>query len=135
MGISTVPEIRAIEQAQRRELPPFRAGDTIRVHYRIREGEKERVQIFQGTVIRKSNGGLGSTFCVRKVSYGVGVERIFPIHSPRIEKIEVASRGKVRRSRLFYLRELEGKKARLRESTRERSEDVAHEAAKEAAEG
>jgi len=85
------------------------------VHYRIREGEKERVQIFQGVVIRKSRGGLGTTFCVRKVSYGVGVERVFPYHSPRIETIEVSGRGRVRRSRLYYLRELEGKKARLKE--------------------
>lgn len=127
---SIVPQIEAIERAQKRTLPPFRVGDTIRVHYRIREGEKERVQIFQGTVIRKSSGGLGATFAVRKVSYGVGVERIFPAHSPRIETIEVASRGRVRRSRLYYLRELEGKKARLRESNRtDQTDAVAPEAA------
>lgn len=115
---SSVPQIEAIERAQFRTLPEFRVGDTIKVHYRIREGEKERIQIFQGVVIRKSRGGVGTTFCVRKVSYGVGVERVFPTHSPRIETIEVASRGQVRRSRLYYLRELEGKKARLKERTR-----------------
>lgn len=112
---STVPQIASIERAQQRTLPPFRVGDTIRVHYRIREGEKERIQVFQGTVIRKSNGGVGSTFCVRKMSFGVGVERMFPTHSPRIETIEVTARGRVRRAKLYYLRELEGKKARLRE--------------------
>ena len=117
---STIPQITAIEQAQLRELPDFRVGDTIKVHFRISEGEKDRVQIFQGTVIRKSNGGVGATFAVRKTSYGVGVERIFPIHSPRIEKIEIGFRGRVRRSRLYYMRGLEGKKARLRESNRER---------------
>jgi large subunit ribosomal protein L19 len=112
---SSVPQIEAIERAQYRQLPEFRVGDTIKVHYRIREGEKERIQIFQGVVIRKSRGGVGTTFCVRKVSYGVGVERVFPLHSPRIETIEVTSRGRVRRSRLYYLRDLEGKKARLKE--------------------
>ena len=110
----TVPEIEAIEKSQMRESTPFRVGDTINVHFRIREGEKERVQVFKGVVIRKSGGGAGATFTVRKVSGGVGVERIFPIHSPRIEKIEVTARGHVRRSRLFYLRDLRGKKARLR---------------------
>lgn len=119
---STVPQIRAIEHAQLRQLPDFRVGDTIKVHYRISEGEKDRVQIFQGTVIRKSRGGVGATFCVRKSSYGVGVERVFPIHSPRIEKIEIGFRGRVRRARLFYMRGLEGKKARLRESNRGRLE-------------
>ena len=113
MGRS-VPQIEALEKAQQRTLPEFRVGDTIKVHYRIREGEKERVQVFQGTVIRKSGGGVGKTFCVRKISFGgVGVERVFPYHSPRIETIEVTARGKVRRSRLYYLRELQGKKARL----------------------
>lgn len=117
---STIPQITAIEQSQVRDLPDFRVGDTVKVHYRIREGEKDRVQVFQGTVIRKSSGGIGATFAVRKTSYGVGVERIFPLHSPRIEKVEIGFRGRVRRARLFYMRELEGKKARLRESNRER---------------
>lgn len=117
---STIPQITALEQAQLRTLPDFRVGDTVKVHFRISEGEKDRVQVFQGTVIRKSSGGIGATFAVRKTSYGVGVERIFPVHSPRIEKIEIGFRGRVRRARLFYMRELEGKKARLRESNRER---------------
>lgn len=115
---STIPQIAAIEQAQVRTHPDFRVGDTVKIHFRISEGEKDRVQIFQGTVIRKSKGGVGATFAVRKVSYGVGVERIFPVHSPRIEKIEIGFRGRVRRSRLYYMRGLEGKKARLRESNR-----------------
>ena len=109
-----VPEIEALAKPQLRELPPFRVGDTVKVHYRITEGDKERVQVFQGTVIRKSGGGLGCTFCVRKRSSGVGVERVFPYHSPRIEKLEVVSHGRVRRSRLYYLRDLQGKAARLR---------------------
>jgi len=118
---STIPLIAAIERSQLRTLPDFRVGDTVKVHYRIREGEKDRVQIFQGTVIRKSSGGIGATFAVRKTSYGVGVERIFPVNSPRIEQIEIGFRGRVRQSRLYYMRELEGKKARLKESTRDRA--------------
>jgi large subunit ribosomal protein L19 len=109
-----VPQIETLAKAQMRELPPFRVGDTVRIHYRITEGDKERVQVFQGTVIRKSGGGIGRTFCVRKRSSGVGVERIFPYHSPRIEKIEIVSHGRVRRSRLYFLRELQGKAARLK---------------------
>jgi large subunit ribosomal protein L19 len=118
-----VPQINAIEAEQKKVLSPFRVGDTIRVFYRILEGEKERVQIFQGVVIRKSRGGIGATFCVRKRSGGVGVERIFPLHSPRIEKVEIVSSGQVRRSRLYYLRELQGKKARLREIRRDIEEE------------
>jgi large subunit ribosomal protein L19 len=109
-----VPQIEALAKPQLRELPPFRPGDTIKVHYRITEGDKERIQVFQGTVIRNSGGGLGRTFSVRKRSSGVGVERVFPYHSPRIEKLEVVSHGRVRRARLYYLRELQGKAARLR---------------------
>jgi large subunit ribosomal protein L19 len=109
-----VPQIEALAKPQLRELPPFRPGDTVKVHYRITEGDKERIQIFQGTVIRNSGGGLGRTFSVRKRSSGVGVERVFPYHSPRIEKLEVVSHGRVRRARLYYLRELQGKAARLR---------------------
>lgn len=119
-----VPQIEALAKQQMRELPPFRVGDTVRVHYRITEGDKERVQVFQGTVIRKSGGGIGRTFSVRKRSSGVGVERVFPYHSPRIEKLEVVSHGRVRRSRLYYLRELQGKAARLR-GTREGDTAVA----------
>jgi len=100
------------------DRPPFRVGDSVNVHFRIREGQKERIQVFKGVVIRKNGGGAGATFTVRKVSGGVGVERIFPIHSPRIEKLEITARGHVRRSRLYYLRQLRGKKARLRERQR-----------------
>jgi large subunit ribosomal protein L19 len=118
--MSTVPQIAALEAAQLRTLPDFRVGDTVKVHFRISEGEKDRVQVFQGTVIRKSKGGVGATFAVRKTSYGVGVERIFPSHSPRIEKVEIGFRGRVRQSRLYYMRGLEGKKARLKERSRGR---------------
>jgi large subunit ribosomal protein L19 len=114
-----VPEIQALEAAQQRELPAFRPGDQVKVHYRIREGEKERIQVFQGVVIRRKGGSIRETFTVRKVSYGVGVERIFPVHSPKIEKLEVVSRGHVRRAKLYYLRELRGKKARLRQSQKQ----------------
>jgi large subunit ribosomal protein L19 len=93
----------------------FRVGDTVRVHMRIVEGEKERVQVFQGVVIRRKGGGISESFTVRKYSYGIGVERIFPLHSPRIEKIEVVRSGKVRRSRLYFLRRRKGKAARLKE--------------------
>lgn len=111
-----VPQIQAIESAQLREVPAFRPGDEVRVHYRIREGEKERIQVFQGVVIRRKGGSARETFTVRKVSYGVGVERIFPVHTPKIEKLEVVNRGHVRRAKLYYLRDLRGKKARLRRS-------------------
>lgn len=96
----------------RKDYPEFAAGDTVRVHWKIREGDKERVQAFEGLCIRKKNGPNG-TFTVRKVSYGVGTERIFPLNSPRYEKIEVISRGRVRRARLFYIRNLHGKAARI----------------------
>jgi large subunit ribosomal protein L19 len=100
----------------REGLPEFRVGDSIRVHYRIVEGEKERIQVFQGVVLKRHRAGARSTFTVRKVSFNVGVERIFLQHSPRIDKIEVVSRGIVRRSRLFYLRGLAGKAARVRDA-------------------
>ncbi len=96
-------------------LPAFGAGDTVTVHYRIKEGNKERIQQFQGTVIQRRNAGMAATFTVRKMSNGIGVERIFPANSPFIEKIEVNKRGKVRRARLFYLRKLTGKAARIKE--------------------
>lgn len=115
---NTVPQIAAIEKAQLRDVPDFRSGDTVRVHFLIREGAKERTQVFEGVVIRKKRGDSRATFTVRKMSYGIGVERIFPLHSPRIQKIEIAARGHVRRSRLYYLRDLRGKKARLRASKR-----------------
>ncbi len=97
------------------EHPDFRPGDTVRVHVRIKEGDKERVQVFEGVVLQRRRGGASASFTVRKVSYGVGVERIFPLQSPTIAKIEVKARGRVRRSRLTYLRELSGKAARIRE--------------------
>ena len=103
------------KQEMRVDLPPFRTGDTVGVHSRIREGDKERIQVFKGVVIRKRKGNTGATFTVRKVSYGVGVEKIFALHSPTIDKIEVVFKGKVRRSRLYYLRGLRGKAARLKE--------------------
>ena len=103
----------------RRDLPPFRTGDTVRVHVKIREGEKERIQVFEGVVIRRRKGGHSATFTVRKLSYGVGVERVFPIESPAVTKLEIKQRGHVRRSRLYFLRELRGKKARLRSKIRD----------------
>ena len=130
---STIPLITAIEQAQLRSLPDFRVGDTVKVHFRISEGEKDRVQIFQGTVIRKCSGGVGATFAVRKTSYGVGVERIFPLHTSRIEKIEIVTKGHVRRARLNYLRQLQGKAARIKSEKRDVEETVAAPAAAPAA--
>lgn len=112
----TVPKIQALEVAQlRSDHPEFRVGDTVRVHYKIVEGDKDRIQIFQGVVIKKHRAGLRSSFTVRKVSFNVGVERMFMLHSPRLDKIEVTSRGVVRRGRLFYLRDLSGKAARVRD--------------------
>jgi large subunit ribosomal protein L19 len=99
----------------RLDLPNFAPGDTVKVHVKIKEGEKERIQVFQGVVISKRKGTTNATFTVRKVSYGVGVERIFPMHSPIIDQIEVISRGRVRRAKIYYLRKLRGKAARIRE--------------------
>jgi large subunit ribosomal protein L19 len=99
----------------RKGLPQFRPGDTVKVHVRVVEGNRERVQVFQGVVIRRSGGGLRETFTVRKISFGVGVERTFPLHSPSIAKLEIAQRGHVRRAKLYYLRDLRGKKARIKE--------------------
>jgi len=101
------------DRGLRKDLPEFRVGDGVRVHVKVIEGEKERVQAFEGVVIKINRGGNRATFTVRKVSYGVGVERIFPMHSPRIDKLQVLSRSKVRRARLYYLRALSGKAARL----------------------
>ena len=99
----------------RSDIPEFRPGDTVKVHVRVVEGTRERVQVFQGVVIRRQNGGLRETFTVRKISFGVGVERTFPVHSPSIAKLELVSRGRVRRAKLYYLRDLRGKKARIKE--------------------
>lgn len=108
--------ITMLEREQMRaDLPDFKTVDQVRVHVKIKEGEKERIQVFEGVVIRKRKGNTGATFTVRKVSYGVGVERIFPLHSPTIDRIEVVNKGKVRRSRLYYLRKLKGKAARIKE--------------------
>lgn len=111
--------MRAIEQIEkeqmRMDIPDFRAGDTVKVHVKIKEGEKERIQVFEGIVIRKRQGASRASFTVRKVSYGVGVERIFPTHSPAIDHIDVIQKGKVRRAKLYYLRERKGKAARIRE--------------------
>jgi len=109
-----------VEREQlRTDLPDFRVGDTIRVHVKIVEGEKERIQPFEGVVIRKKRGGIRSSFTVRKISYGIGVERVFPLHSPRVDRIDVISQGKVRRAKLFYLRGLKGKAARIRSVKRQ----------------
>ena len=99
----------------RNDIPAFRAGDTVKVHVKVVEGNKTRVQVFQGVVIARAGSGVSETFKVRKVSYGVGVERTFPVHTPIIEKIEVVSRGDVRRAKLYYLRDLRGKKAKIKE--------------------
>lgn len=108
--------IAQIEQEQmRHDHPDFRPGDSVKVHFRIVEGAKERTQLFQGVVIRRQRGTIGASVTVRKVSHGVGVEKTFPLHSPQVEKIEVVSHGRVRRSRLYYLRNLRGKAARIRE--------------------
>ncbi|OGP87265.1 MAG: 50S ribosomal protein L19 [Deltaproteobacteria bacterium RBG_19FT_COMBO_43_11] len=110
--------LEMIEKEQMRgDIPGFKAGDTLKVYVRIIEGQKQRIQAFEGVVIRKRRGNNRANFTVRKVSYGVGVERTFPLHSPIIDRIEVVSRGKVRRSRLYYLRKLRGKKARIKEAT------------------
>ena len=102
-------------EMMRLDLPDFAPGDTVKVHVKIKEGEKERIQVFQGVVISKRKGYANATFTVRKVSYGVGVERIFPLHSPIIQKIEVITRGRVRRAKIYYLRKLRGKAARIKE--------------------
>lgn len=108
--------IQALEQEQlRKDIPSFKPGDTVRVHVKVVEGNRERIQVFEGVVINRQSGGVRETFTVRRVSYNVGVERTFPVHSPRIEKIEVARRGIVRRAKLYYLRNLTGKAARIRE--------------------
>jgi large subunit ribosomal protein L19 len=121
-------------EAHRKDLPPFRSGDTVRVHVRVKEGDKERIQVFEGVVIRRRRGGASATFTVRKVSYGVGVERIFPVESPSVAKVEIKSRGHVRRARLYYLRDLRGKKARLRSKLRDLSGLIGEEGAGTAAE-
>ena len=119
----------------RRDLPPFRTGDTVRVHVNITEGDKQRIQVFEGVVLRRRRGGPSATFTVRKVSYGVGVERVFPTESPNVKKVEIKSRGHVRQSRIYYLRDLRGKKARLRAKVRDVSGLISEEEAERRAGG
>lgn len=110
------PIISEITKEQlRTDLPAFRPGDTVRVHVKVIEGTRERIQVFEGVVIKRRGGGISETFTVRKISYGVGVERTFPVHTPKIAKLEVVRRGKVRRAKLYYLRNLRGKAARIKE--------------------
>jgi large subunit ribosomal protein L19 len=103
------------EEARKETIPPFQAGDTVRVHVRVVEGEKERIQVFEGVVIARKGGSSRETFTVRKISYGMGVERIFPLHSPMVDKIDVVRMGRVRRAKLYYLRSKKGRAARIRE--------------------
>ena len=111
--------INVLEQEQlRTDIPTFRAGDTVRVHVKVVEGTRERIQVFEGLVIKRQNGGVRETFTVRRIASGVGVERTFPLHTPRVEKIEVVRHGKVRRAKLYYLRALQGKAARIKEIRR-----------------
>jgi len=108
--------IKQLEREQMRmDMPDFLPGDTVRVHVKIKEGDKERIQIFQGVVIAKRKGGINASFTVRKVSYGVGVERVFPTNSPILDRVEIVTRGRVRRAKIYYLRKLRGKAARIRE--------------------
>ncbi len=107
-----------VEQAQMVERPAIKAGDTVRVHVKVREGDKERIQVFEGIVIGIKGGGMRETFTVRKVSFGQGVERIFPVHSPTVDRIEIVRSARVRRAKLYFLRELKGKAARMRETKR-----------------
>lgn len=121
VGLEELMDLREIEREQMRDdIPGFAPGDTVRVHVKVREGEKERIQVFEGVVIGRRGGGIRESFTVRKVSYGVGVERVFPLHSPSLDKIEVVRHGKVRRAKLYFLRDLRGKAARLEEDYRPR---------------
>ncbi len=128
----TTPIIKAIEKRQLRAVPDFRVGDTVKVFVKIKEGEKERVQAFEGVCIKRTRGAARASFTVRKISYGVGVERVFPICSPNVDRVEVSSRGDVRRARLYYLRELQGKAARIREKKTDQREQATPPAAQKA---
>ncbi|HKN19404.1 MAG TPA: 50S ribosomal protein L19 [Dissulfurispiraceae bacterium] len=112
-------QIHAVEEGFRREVPAFNIGDTVRIYVKVVEGDKERLQPFEGVVIARKGSGVRETFMVRKMSFGVGVERIFPVHSPSIDKIETIKRGKVRRAKLYYIRAKKGKEAKIREKSRE----------------
>jgi large subunit ribosomal protein L19 len=108
--------VKGIETiGMRTDLPLFRAGDTVKVHVKVKEGDKERIQVFQGVVIARKHGGIRETITVRKISNGIGVERIFPLHSPIVDKVELVQRGRIRRAKLYYLRAIKGKKARIEE--------------------
>ena len=107
--------IKALNEKQLKEVPQVLVGDTVRVHVKVKEGARERIQVFEGTVIAKKHGGIEESFTVRRVSYGVGVEKVFPLHAPSIEKVEVVRHGKVRRAKLYYLRDRVGKAAKIRE--------------------
>lgn len=115
MANKAIQELEAEQLRPAEEIPDFKSGDTVRVHVRIIEGEKERIQVFEGVVIARRNAGVRSSLTVRKISYGVGVERLFMLHSPIVSKIEVKKRGRVRRAKLYYLRDLRGKAARIKE--------------------
>jgi large subunit ribosomal protein L19 len=118
-GTVTMDLLRELTQDQlRTDLPDFRPGDTVKVHVRLKEGNKERIQVFEGLVIARKHGGISETFTVRKISSGVGVERSFPLHAPSIAAIEVSRRGRVRRAKLYYIRKLRGKAARIKEAPR-----------------
>ncbi len=114
--------IQSVEEPFKREVPPFRVGDTVRIYVKVIEGDKERLQPFEGIVIARKGGGLRETFMVRKVSFGIGVERIFPVHSPSVDRIEILKRGDVRRAKLYYLRSKKGKEAKVKEKERQRAE-------------
>ena len=111
--------LTAVEEAQRKEITDFRVGDTVKVHVRVVEGDKERIQVFEGVVIARKGGGIRETFTVRKVSFGIGVERIFPVHSPIIKKLEVSRHGDVKRAKLYYLRDKKGKDSKIKEKARD----------------
>lgn len=106
---------KIVEDSLKKEIPVFNVGDLVKVHVKIKEGDRERIQVFEGTVIAKKHGGISETFTVRRVSYGVGIERIFPIHSPKVDKVQVIRQGKVRRAKLYYLRDRVGKAAKVKE--------------------
>ena len=107
--------LKVVEDNLKKEIPTFNVGDLVKVHVKIKEGDRERIQVFEGTVIAKKHGGISETFTVRRVSYGVGVEKIFPIHSPKVDKVEIVRQGKVRRAKLYYLRDRVGKAAKVKE--------------------
>jgi len=128
--VSALDELRQAQMKDAKAIPKFKVGDTVKVHFRIVEGEKERIQIFEGTVIsRKGNEQPEASFTVRRVAYGEGVERVFPLHSPRVERVEVVRQGRVRRAKLYYLRDRVGKSARIRDRYQSRSEQAAQKAA------